>query len=105
MKRHYLVLSALLMSGLVSAAPAGAAWLPSLLPPAKPIYSVDAGWRMQEAGRIGAKEAARLAREAFGGRVLAVRREVNKHRWRVRLLRDGEVFVVFVDSRNGRVWR
>ncbi len=105
MKRHYLILPALLLSGLLSAAPAGAAWLPSLLSPAQHVDSVDAGWRMQEVGQIRAKEAARLAREAFGGRVLAVRRGVNKHRWRVRLLRDGEVFVVFVDSLNGRVWR
>ena len=98
------LLAGALAAALGSAAPAQAGAVHALAPEA-PV----AGWHSlrlaERTPRIGAGEAARLAREAFGGRVLLLRWEGREHRWRVRLLRRGEVFVVFVDGRDGRVWR
>lgn len=58
-------------------------------------------------GPVGPGEAARAARDVYGGRVLAVH-AMNGPRgmlYRVRLLVDGQVRVVLVEARTGRVLR
>lgn len=52
---------------------------------------------------IGPGEAARVARDAYGGRVLAVHVADGGAVYHVRLLIGGQVRVVLVDARNGRV--
>lgn len=54
-------------------------------------------------GHIGPGEAARVARAAYGGRVLAVHAVRDGSVYRVRLLAGGQVRVVLVDARTGRV--
>lgn len=56
-------------------------------------------------GGIGPGEAARAARAAYGGRVLAVHAVEGGAAYRVRLLVGGQVRVVLVDARNGRILR
>lgn len=56
-------------------------------------------------GAIGPGEAARVARHAYGGRVLAVHEAHGGTVYRVRLLVGGEVRVVLVDARTGRILR
>lgn len=64
------------------------------------LYLVD-----QDGGRIGPGEAARVARSAYGGRVLAVHMANGGRVYRVRLLIGGQVRVVLVDARTGRLLR
>jgi uncharacterized membrane protein YkoI len=59
----------------------------------------------QRGGGIGPGEAARVARAAYGGRVLAVHAVEGGAVYRVRLLVGGQVRVVLVDARSGRVLR
>ncbi|WP_455385315.1 PepSY domain-containing protein [Acidihalobacter prosperus] len=56
-------------------------------------------------GGIGPGEAARAARAAYGGRVLAVHPVEGGAAYRVRLLVGGQVRVVLVDARSGRILR
>ncbi len=62
-------------------------------------------FRVAERQEIDADRAARIAREARGGRVLDVRRKEREGRpaWRVRLLDQGRVRSVWVDARSGRI--
>jgi uncharacterized membrane protein YkoI len=56
-------------------------------------------------GGIGPGAAARAARAAYGGRVLAVHPVEGGAAYRVRLLVGGQVRVVLVDARSGRILR
>ncbi|APZ41852.1 hypothetical protein BW247_01020 [Acidihalobacter ferrooxydans] len=76
------------------------------------VVSADAGasasatevrWRAERGPHIGPGEAARLAHAEYGGRVLAVHRIRDGKAYRVRLLIGGQIRVVIVDARNGRV--
>lgn len=59
----------------------------------------------RQGARIGPGEAARIARAAYGGRVLAVHPVEGGAAYRVRLLIGGQVRLVLVDARSGHILR
>lgn len=72
--------------------------------PGKPAPSLSVRFAQADQGNISRGQAAEIAQQRLGGRVLNVKRTRDGQGWQVKLLMDGErVRDVVIDARTGQI--